>query len=220
MKRFLALLTISTFLFACGGDSGDSGDSGDPGDPPANGDMSFFVTSSGTGADGGDLGGLAGADQRCQDLAAAAGAGDRTWCAYLSTDGVDARDRIGSGPWFASNGDQVAADVEGLHSNGIGNELMLDENGATVPGPSMTCSPARAPTAGSPMPVDGPTAARVSAGPTGRVTAAAGSATPTTDPRRGATRATRPAATSRAWASSTAAAATMCFANSTGSCPQ
>lgn len=60
--------------------------------------MSFFVTSGGNGAAAGDLGGVAGADARCEQLAAAVGAGDRTWRAYLSTDAVDARDRIGTGP--------------------------------------------------------------------------------------------------------------------------
>ncbi len=68
--------------------------------------MSFFITSLGLGK-GGDLGGLAGADQHCQGLAAATGAGGNTWHAYLSTQGaggVNAKDRIGKGPWFNAKG--------------------------------------------------------------------------------------------------------------------
>jgi hypothetical protein len=79
--------------------------------------MSFFVTSAGSG-NGADLGGLAGADQHCQSLAQAAGAGGRTWRAYLSTQGTDgaqtvnARDRIGKGPWQNAKGDMIARDVD------------------------------------------------------------------------------------------------------------
>ena len=75
--------------------------------------MSFFVTSVGSGK-GADLGGLAGADQHCQTLAAAAGAGNKTWHAYLSTQGpnaVNARDRIGQGPWDNSRGEIGRAHV-------------------------------------------------------------------------------------------------------------
>jgi hypothetical protein len=84
--------------------------------------MTFFVTSSGSGK-GADLGGLAGADQRCQMLAAAAGAGDRTWHAYLSTqakDGqpaVNARDRIGQGPWYSAKGFRIAQNLAELHGD-------------------------------------------------------------------------------------------------------
>ena len=77
---------------------------------PPTGPMSFFLTSRGSG-DGGDLGGLAGADRICQDLAQAAGHGARTWRAYLSTQGqgaVNARDRIGPGPWFNVRGQCIA----------------------------------------------------------------------------------------------------------------
>ena len=83
--------------------------------------MSFFVTSVGKG-DGANLGGLAGADQHCQNLAAAAGAGNRTWHAYLSTQGpgaVNARDRIGTGPWFGAKGGRVAQNVGELHGDSI-----------------------------------------------------------------------------------------------------
>jgi hypothetical protein len=84
--------------------------------------MSFFVTSAGSGK-GADLGGLAGADRHCQTLAAAAGAGDRTWHAYLSVaaaDGqpaVNARDRIGQGPWYNSRGQRVAQNLADLHGD-------------------------------------------------------------------------------------------------------
>jgi hypothetical protein len=80
-------------------------------------EMGFFITSVGIG-DGGNLGGLAGADAHCQAVADAAGAGQRTWRAYLSTQGagaVDARDRIGSGPWANAEGLIVATSVESLH---------------------------------------------------------------------------------------------------------
>jgi len=80
--------------------------------------MSFFVTSSGLGK-GGDLGGLAGADAQCQRLAQAAGAGNKTWHAYLSTqgaNGVNAKDRIGKGPWVNAKGVTIASNLEELHS--------------------------------------------------------------------------------------------------------
>jgi hypothetical protein len=84
--------------------------------------MSFFITSEGPGK-GGDLGGLAGADAHCQKLATAAGAGGKTWHAYLSTTstpaqpGINARDRIGSGPWYNAKGVMIAKDVEDLQKN-------------------------------------------------------------------------------------------------------
>src|SRR5690606_30451536 len=78
--------------------------------------MTFFVTSVGLG-DGANLGGLEGADAHCQSLAEAAGAGDRTWKAYLSATGVNARDRIGAGPWQNVMGVPIATDVENLHSD-------------------------------------------------------------------------------------------------------
>ena len=100
--------------------------------------MSFFVTSVGIGK-GGDLGGLEGADRHCQSLAQAAGAGNKTWRAYLSTQGsapVNAKDRIGRGPWFNAKGVQIAASVADLHSdnNKINKETALDEKGMTVKG--------------------------------------------------------------------------------------
>jgi hypothetical protein len=100
--------------------------------------MSFFITSVGLGK-GGDLGGLAGADRYCQSLAQAAGAGSKTWRAYLSTQGpggVNAKDRIGNGPWFNAKGVQIAANVADLHSdnNKISKETGLDEKGNGVKG--------------------------------------------------------------------------------------
>ncbi len=103
--------------------------------------MSFFITSKGPG-DGANLGGLTGADKHCQSLAAAAGAGKRTWHAYLSTtagDGqqtVNARDRIGKGPWYNAKGVRVAENVADLHSdnNKLGKQTSLTEKGDVVNG--------------------------------------------------------------------------------------
>ena len=99
--------------------------------------MSFFITSVGTG-NGADLGGLEGADQHCQMLAEEAGAGDKTWRAYLSTTDpvVNARDRIGDGPWYNANGVVVAENVDHLHSedNNLNKENSIDENGEMVNG--------------------------------------------------------------------------------------
>jgi hypothetical protein len=100
--------------------------------------MTFFVTSSGPGK-GADLGGLEGADRHCQTLAQAAGAGGKTWRAYLSTQGegtVNARDRIGKGPWQNAKGVVIAKDVADLHSatNNISKQTALDEKGELVNG--------------------------------------------------------------------------------------
>jgi len=105
---------------------------------PPTGPMSFFITSAGSG-NGGDLGGLAGADAICQNLAEGAGQGDRSWRAYLSTQGADAvnaKDRIGPGPWFNANGAQIAPNVDGLHSAGhrLSAFNALDERGRKIPG--------------------------------------------------------------------------------------
>jgi len=107
--------------------------------------MSFFVSST-SGPDGGNFGGLAGADEFCQDLAEAAGSTGLTWRALLSTDDVDARDRIGAGPWHNADSVEVAASVTALFSTGIAEDpanenaaemdakrlLLIDENGDTV----------------------------------------------------------------------------------------
>src|SRR6187399_120918 len=78
--------------------------------------MSFFVTSAGSG-DGANLGGLEGADAICQKLAEAAGSSGKTWRAYLSAEGVNAKDRIGAGPWVNAKGVEIAKDVASLHSD-------------------------------------------------------------------------------------------------------
>ena len=100
--------------------------------------MSFFVTSTGLGK-GGDLGGLNGADAHCQALAQAAGAGGKTWHAYLSTQGanaVNAKDRIGKGPWTNAKGVIVAKDVADLHSasNNLTKQTSLSEKGEVING--------------------------------------------------------------------------------------
>lgn len=109
--------------------------------PPPTGPMGFFITSAGPG-DGGNLGGLAGADAHCQKLAAAAGAGSRTWRAYLSTGfvppstaAIHARDRIGKGPWFNAKGALIANDVAQLHDgNNLTKATALTEKGTVVNG--------------------------------------------------------------------------------------
>jgi hypothetical protein len=98
-------------------------------------DMSFFVTSAGPGK-GADLGGVKGADQHCQALAKAAGAGNRTWRAYLSeSPSTNARDRIGKGPWTNAKGAVVAKNVDELHASpNINKQTALTEKGEVVNG--------------------------------------------------------------------------------------
>ncbi len=97
--------------------------------------MSFFLTSNGPG-DGANLGGLEGADAHCQSLAEAAGAGSRTWRAYLSVKGTNARDRIGNGPWHNAKGILIANNVDELHGDAanINKETALDESGNVIKG--------------------------------------------------------------------------------------
>ncbi len=102
--------------------------------------MGFFVTSQGPG-NGADLGGLAGADAHCEELAAAVGAGGRTWRAYLSTEaaggrGESARQRIGNGPWYNAHGVLIAADAHDLHlyNRTIAKATAVDESGDQVNG--------------------------------------------------------------------------------------
>ena len=99
--------------------------------------MSFFVTSTGSGK-GADFGGLDGADKFCQTMAAAAGAGGRTWHAYLSTQGaqaVNAKDRIGTGPWQNAKGVVIAKDVAELHgNNNLNKQTALTEKGEGING--------------------------------------------------------------------------------------
>jgi hypothetical protein len=98
-------------------------------------EMTFFITSAGPG-DGGNLGGLDGADAHCQSLAEAAGAGDKTWRAYLSTSTANARDRIGDGPWHNAKGELIASNLDELHgdANKIGKETGLTEKSEMVKG--------------------------------------------------------------------------------------
>ncbi len=112
-------------------------DKPEPLPPPAN-RMTFFVASKGIG-NGGHLQGLAGADRQCQALAEAAGAGDRTWHAYLSTSfqdkpAINAGDRIGTGPWYNAKGLLIARGPADLHSDGsrVGKDTVLTEKGAQI----------------------------------------------------------------------------------------
>lgn len=132
MRRFplvLAATVSAALLVSCAGGMGMGGS--------GTNNMSFFVTSSNPGK-GADFGGLAGADRYCQDLAAATGAGGKTWHAYLSTTGVgavNARDRIGRGPWYNAKGALIAANVDELHGNNqLSKATALTEKGETVMG--------------------------------------------------------------------------------------
>ncbi|MBX3603856.1 MAG: hypothetical protein KF788_01215 [Piscinibacter sp.] len=130
-RPLCAAAGTALLVAACAGMPGGGGAGG----------MSFFVTSVGAGK-GADYGGLAGADRHCQTLAAAAGAGGKTWRAYLSTqarDGgqtVNARDRIGKGPWYNAKGELIARDVESLHGSGnhVTKQTALNEKGGLVNG--------------------------------------------------------------------------------------
>ena len=117
---------------ATGGSSGSAGSAGTAGGPAST--LSFFVSSD-TSATG-DLGGLTGADARCQTLGAAAGAGDRMWRAYLSAEAgpEHARDRIGDGPWYNANDELLANDLTELHALVGDPMLFIDENGITING--------------------------------------------------------------------------------------
>jgi len=127
MKKSLTLITITLGVALAGSRFAPATAQGQS--------MSFFVSSIGSGM-GGNLGGLAGADKHCQTLAAKAGAGNRTWRAYLSTSMPDAnaRDRIGTGPWYNVKGTQIAASVDDLHSDkaNINNDTALDEQGRPI----------------------------------------------------------------------------------------
>ena len=109
--------------------------------PPQFPNMTFFITST-SGPDGANFGGIEGADKHCQALATKAGAGSKTWRAYLSTQAeggkpaINARDRIGKGPWVNTEGAEIAANVDELHSNKsrINVEIGRSENGRRIPG--------------------------------------------------------------------------------------
>ena len=123
MHRFPKLCALAVLLAGC---------ASAPSNP-----MSFFVTSTGSGK-GADLGGLAGADAHCEKLAASVGAGGKGWRAYLSTTGatgVNARDRIGSGPWVNAKGVTIASDVASLHgNNNLSKQTALTEKGELING--------------------------------------------------------------------------------------
>jgi hypothetical protein len=145
MKKLATVaVAAATLVLVAACTSPSSSTSSSPAPAPT-GPMSFFITSAG-GGKGADLGGVAGADAHCQRLATAAGAGSRTWRAYLSVPptlasgtnpavaAVHARDRIGKGPWFNAKGVQVARDLAHLHNgNNIAKETALDERGNRVP---------------------------------------------------------------------------------------
>ncbi len=139
-KRFsmVAAMAAAALLGACA-QPGSS-----PSAAPAGGGasaMSFFLTSANPGK-GADFGGLAGADAHCQNLAAGAGAGSKTWRAYLSavasggSPAVNARDRIGRGPWVNAKGVTVATSVDDLHSanNKLSKDNSISEKGAVISG--------------------------------------------------------------------------------------
>ena len=132
MNRSLHALIFSAALFAASSASAQ--------------DMTFFVTSAGPG-DGANLGGLAGADAHCQQLAEAAGATGKTWHAYLSTDAENARDRIGSGPWHNSAGTLIAENVDALHSdaNAISKETGAERDRRDNQRPRRRAQPPRHP---------------------------------------------------------------------------
>jgi hypothetical protein len=125
----LAVLSAAALVAACASSGGGAGNA-----------MSFFVTSANPGK-GGDLGGLAGADRYCESLAASVGAGGKNWRAYLSatpaggSPAVNARDRIGRGPWRNAHGVVVAANVDELHGdNKLTKQTAVTERGALVSG--------------------------------------------------------------------------------------
>jgi hypothetical protein len=124
----LSIVASVALLLSLGGSTGGQAQQSE---------ISFFITSAGPGK-GGDLGGLNGADQLCQLLGAAAGAGTKTWRAYLSTQGpgaANARDRIGRGPWLNAKGIIIAKDLAELHGqNNINKQTALTEKGDQVNG--------------------------------------------------------------------------------------
>jgi hypothetical protein len=132
MKRTPAValaLALGALLARCGGDDA-------PATSSQTSPLGFFVSS--TTSTTGNLGGLAGADARCQSLASAVGAGGKTWHAYLSTETapsrVDARDRIGRGPWMNARGAVVASTVDELHARKGDAQVFVDETGKMING--------------------------------------------------------------------------------------
>jgi hypothetical protein len=137
----LALAASAVVITACSGMGGGSGAMPFGMASGSTGGMSFFVTSTNPGR-GANFGGLAGADAHCQALATQAGAGNRTWRAYLSTSSsegagatVHARERIGRGPWFNARGEMIAANLDELHGNNrLSKQTALTERGQMVSG--------------------------------------------------------------------------------------
>lgn len=140
IRSIVPAIAVAALLFVPQALMAQRGGQGAPQQP-----MGFFITSVGVG-DGANLGGLEGADQHCQNLAAAVGAGNRTWRAYLSQTAagaalpVNARDRIGSGPWYNASGQLIAANVDDLHGdtqrdrNNIRKPTALNAKGEQVNG--------------------------------------------------------------------------------------
>lgn len=121
--------------------SSSSSSSGGPVDsgPPPKSAMTFFISSTPAG-DGGNLGGLTGADKKCQDLAAAVNGGDHKWAAFLSTKDTNAKDRIGKGPWKNQKGEVLATNLETLLDNilhPLNDGPFIDEKGAVIPDEGM-----------------------------------------------------------------------------------
>jgi hypothetical protein len=140
VRTLLPPTLVAVLAAACGDDDPATPTTSASPSPATQTSMSFFVTS--TTNTTGDLGGLAGADARCQSLGAAAGQGARTWRAYLSVERdagngnapTDARSRIGSGPWFNSAGVMVASDLTALHARRGDAAVFLDERGQRING--------------------------------------------------------------------------------------
>jgi hypothetical protein len=132
-SRAVLACAVAVCSFAACSDSED----GDNEEPANTSDMTFFVTST---THDGNLGGLDGADAICDELATAVGSGNRTWRAYLSAenggDAINARDRIGNGPWENSDGDLLAEDLDALHDPALvgDQELFIDENRVRING--------------------------------------------------------------------------------------
>jgi hypothetical protein len=141
MSRTMRVAVVAPVLLISGGSTIGQAQQA----PPQSPNMTFFVTSAGPGK-GANLGGLEGADRQCQTLAQAAGAGGKTWHAYLSTQatgndkGIDARDRIGHGPWQNFKSEVVAQSVDDLHSdnNKLSMQTSLTERGTMVAGVGYT----------------------------------------------------------------------------------
>ena len=134
-RAIVACAVAACSISACSDSDDDASDDSTTGALQPSEDLSFFVTST---THDGDLGGLEGADEICQELADAAGAGDKDWAAYLSAENngspIHARTRIGEGPWYNANGDLVAQDLEALHQLTGNPELFITEKGEQVNG--------------------------------------------------------------------------------------